>query len=126
MRSRPLPVTVAAILLALFGVLNLLSPLFPTEGIPAVVVYLAVVVGVACLVGAAGLWQLRKWSIWLTIVVCVLNILSAAPGVTEAPSAVLQVAATVTVAVFALIIVLVLLPSSRRALATADQPSRVR
>jgi hypothetical protein len=113
MRSRPLPVTLAAILLALFGVLNLLAPLFPTEGIPAVVVYLAVVVGVVGLLGAAGLWMLRKWGIWLTIVVCVLNILSAAPGLTEALNTALQVAATVTVVVFALIIVLVVLPSSR-------------
>ena len=115
MRSRPLPVTLAAILLALFGVLNLLAPLFPTEGIPAVVVYLAVVVGVVGLLGAAGLWMLRKLGIWLTIVVCVLNILSAAPGLTEAPNTALQVAATVTVVVFALIIVLVVLSSSRRA-----------
>jgi hypothetical protein len=83
MRSRPLPVTLAAILLALFGVLNLLAPLFPTEGIPAVVVYLAVVVGVVGLLGAAGLWMLRKWGIWLTTAVCVLNILSAASRLTE-------------------------------------------
>src|SRR5919107_3012630 len=104
MRSRPPPVTVAAILLALFSVLNLLSPLFPTEGIPAVVVYLAVVVGVVGLVGAAGLWRLRKWGLWLTIGISVLNILSAAPGLSEAPNASLQIAATVTVLVFAFII----------------------
>jgi uncharacterized membrane protein HdeD (DUF308 family) len=116
MRSRPPPVTVAAILLALFSVLNLLSPLFPTEGIPAVVVYLAVVVGVVGLVGAAGLWRLRKWGLWLTICVSVLNILSAAPGLSEAPNAALQIAATVTVLVFVFIIVLIVLPSSRRAI----------
>ena len=127
MRSRPQTVAVAAILLALFSVLNLLSPLFPTEGIPAIVLYLAIVVGVAGLVSAAGLWMLRKWGLcWLTIVVSVLNILSAAPGLTEAPNAALQVAATVTVVVFALIIVLVVLPTSRRALAAAEQPPRVR
>ncbi len=126
MRSRPLPVTVAAILLVLLSVINVLAPLFPTEGIPAIVVYLAVVVGLAGLVGAAGLWMLRKWSLWLTIVISVLNILSAAPGLTEAPNAALQVAATVTVVGFALIIILVALPSSRRALAAAEQPSRVR
>jgi hypothetical protein len=126
MRSRPLSVTVAAILLALFSLLNVLFPLFPTEGIPAIVLYLAIVVGVAGLVSAAGLWMLRKWGLWLTIVVSVLNILSAAPGLTEAPNAALQVVAMVTVVGFALIIVLVVLPSSRRALATAEQPSRVR
>jgi uncharacterized membrane protein (DUF2068 family) len=91
--------------------------LLPTEGIPALVVYLAGVLGVAGLVGAAGLWRLGRWSIWLAIVVCVLNILAAAPGITEAPNATLQVAAIVTVLVFALIIVLVVLPASWRAFA---------
>ena len=101
MRSRPLPVTVAAILMALFGVLNLLFPLLPTEEMPAVVVYRVGVLGVAGLVATAGLWLLRKWSIWLTIVVSVLNILAAAPGMTE------------------LVIVLVVLPTSRRAFASS-------
>ena len=90
--------------------------MFPTEGIPAVVVYLAVVVGVVGLVGAASLWRLRKWGLWLTICISVLNILSAAPGLSEAPSAALQIAATVTVLVFVFIIVLIVLSSSRRAI----------
>ncbi len=120
MRSRPLPVTVAAILLALLSLPNLVFPLLPTEGIPAVVVYGGIVLGVAGLVAAAGLWMLRKWSFWLTIVVSVLNLLSAAPGIAFAPNAALQAAATVTVVVSALIIVLVVLPSSRRAFAASS------
>ena len=120
MRSRPLTVTVSAILLALFSLLNLLFPLWAEaipreEEVPALVVYTTVVLGVAGLVGAAGLWMLRKWSLWLTIVVCVLNVLDAAAGVAGAPNAALQVATTVMVVGFALIIVLVILPSSRRA-----------
>ena len=131
MRSRPLTVTVAAILLALFSLLNLLFPLWAEaipreEEVPALVVYTTVVVGVVGFLGAAGLWMLRKWSLWLTIVVCVLNVLDAAAGVAGAPNAALQVAATVMVVGFALIIVLVVLPSSRQALAAAEQPSRVR
>ena len=131
MRSRPLTVTVAAILLALFSLLNLLFPLWAEaipreEEVPALVVYTTVVVGVAGLLGAAGLWMLRKWSLWLTLVVCVLNVLDAAAGVAGAPNAALQAAATVMGVGFALIIVLVVLPSSRRALAAGEQPSRVR
>src|SRR5918997_2707907 len=85
MRSPPQTVAVAAILLALFSVLNLLFPLWAEaipreEEVPALVVYTTVVVGVAGLVGAAGLWMLRKWSIWLTIVVSALNVLDAAAG----------------------------------------------
>ncbi|HEY6751891.1 MAG TPA: hypothetical protein VI027_11285 [Rubrobacteraceae bacterium] len=131
MRSRPQTVTVAAILFALFSVPNLLFPLWAEaipreEEVPALVVYTTVLVGVAGLVGAAGLWMLRKWSLWLTIVVCVLNVLDAAAGVVGAPNAALQVAATVMVVGFALIIVLVVLPTSRRALAAGEQSSRVR
>jgi hypothetical protein len=131
MRSRPLTVTVAAILLALFSVPNVLFPLWAEaipreEEVPALVVYTTVLVGVAGLVGAAGLWMLRKWSLWLTIVVCVLNVLDAAAGLAGAPNAALQAAATVMVVGFALIIVLVVLPSSRQALAAGEQPSRVR
>ena len=121
MRSRPVPVTVAAILLALCSVLSLPGPLLPgSEGVPEVVLYSGIVLGIVGLIAAVGLWMLKKWSLWLTIVVSVLNILSAAPGVAFAPNAALQVAATVTVVVFALIIVLVVgLPSSRRALAAS-------
>jgi uncharacterized membrane protein (DUF2068 family) len=54
--------------------------LFPIEGIPAIASYLAVVEGAAGLVGAIGLWRLRKWGIWLTIIVSVLNLLDAAGG----------------------------------------------
>jgi hypothetical protein len=88
-----------------------------SEEVPAVVFYGGIVLGVAGLVAAAGLWMLKKWSFWLTIVVCVLNIQSAAPGVAFAPNAALQAAATVGVLVAALITVLVVLPASRRAFA---------
>ena len=115
MRARPLPITIAAVLMALFGLVNLFSPLFPSEGIPAFVVYLGVVLGVVGLIAAAGLWMLKRWALWLTIVVSVLNILSAAPGIAFAPNVVLRAAATVTVVGFAVIVLLVVLPNSRRA-----------
>ena len=115
MRARPLPITIAAVLMALFGLVNLFSPLFPSEGIPAFVVYLGVVLGVVGLIAAAGLWMLKRWALWLTIVVAVLNILSAAPGIAFAPNVVLRAAATVTVVGFAVIVLLVVLPNSRRA-----------
>ena len=54
MRSRPLPVTVAASLLALFSVLYDLSFPLWAEAVPVFSVYLIVVVGVVGLVGAAG------------------------------------------------------------------------
>jgi uncharacterized membrane protein (DUF2068 family) len=115
--QRPLPMSIAAILLALLSLPNIISPFLLTEGIPALVVYSAVILGVAGFVAAAGLWMLKRWSMWLTIVVCALGILSAAPGLTEAPTALLRVLATVGVVGSAVIILLVVLPNSRRAYA---------
>ena len=115
MRVRPMTLTIAAVVLGLFSLLAL-APL-PTEGIPAFVVYLGIALGVVGLVAAVGLWLRKRWSIWLTIIVCTLHILSAAPGIAFAPTAALQVAATIGVLVPVLIIVLGVLPSSRRAFA---------
>jgi hypothetical protein len=127
MRARPLPVTVAAIIQALFSLLSLPGPLLPgSEGVPAVVLYSGIVLGVAGIVASVGLWMLKKWGFWLTIIVNVLGALSAAPGLVGAPNAALQAAALVGVLISALIIVLVVFPSSQRALATAHRPSRVR
>jgi hypothetical protein len=120
MRPRPLPVTLAAVLLALVSLANLPLSLLPgSEEIPAVVVYGAVVLGILGLVAAGGLWLLRKWSFWPAIAVSALNILAAAPGLTEAPNAALRAAAAAGVLVSAVIAVLVMLPASRRALAAA-------
>jgi peptidoglycan/LPS O-acetylase OafA/YrhL len=71
--------------------------------------------GVAGLVAAAGLWRLKRWNLWLIVIVCVLGILSAAPRLTEAPNALLWILATVGVVGGALIILLVGLPNLRRA-----------
>jgi hypothetical protein len=120
MRSRPVPVTVAAIIQALFSLLSLPGPLLPgSEEVPAVVLYSGIVLAVVGLVASAGLWMLKKWGLWLTIIVNVLGALSAAPGLVVAPSAALQASALVGVLISALIIVLVVLPSSRRAFAAS-------
>ena len=121
MHSRPMPITVAAILMVLVSLVGLPGPLLPgSEEVPAVVIYGGIVLGIVGLVAAVGLWLLRKWGLWLTVVVSVLNLLSAAPGIVFAPSVAVLVFAAVGVVVPALIIVLVVIPSSRRALAASS------
>ena len=130
MRSRPLPVTVASILLVLLSLFDFPWPyelLFPgVEAPPAFLNYLGYVVGIVGIVAAVGLWMLKPWSYWTTIVVCALNFLLGAPGVIFAPGATLKALIAVTEVVAILIIVLVVRPDSRRALADAERPSRVR
>ena len=119
MRMRPLPVSVAAILLVLLSLTNfpwLYWFLFPgAEEPPAFVLYLGYVVGVVGIVVAVGLWMMKRWSLWLTIVVCVLNFLLGLPGVLFAPGVALKAFIAVTEIVAVLIVVLVMLPGSRRA-----------
>jgi hypothetical protein len=119
MRSRPPTVTVAAILLVLLSLFDFPWPymLFFPGAVepPAFIIYSGYVVGIAGIVVAIGLWMMQKWSYWATIVVCVLNFLSGAPGVVFAPGA-LKAVIVVGEIVAVLIIVLVVLPSSRRAL----------
>src|SRR5215217_8268549 len=121
MRMRPLPVSVAAILLVLLSLTNfpwLYWFLFPgAEEPPAFVLYLGYVVGVVGIVVAVGLWMMKRWSFWLTIVVCVLNFLLGLPGVLFAPGVALKAFIAVTEIVAVLIVVLVMLPGSRRAFA---------
>ena len=121
MRSRrPLPVTVAAILLvllSLFGFPWLWMLLFPeAEQPPALVLYIGLMLGIAGLIVAGGLWTMKAWSYRATIVVCVLNLLSGALGVFFGPTTGIRVLSAVLEVVALLIIVL---------LVAANQPSRV-
>ena len=119
MSPRPQPVTVAAILLVLLMLFDFPWPyeiLFPgAEEPPAFVIYSGYVVGVVGLVIAVGLWMLQKWSYWATIVVCVLNFLIGLPPLLLLPGAALKAFFAVWEVVAVLIIVLVVLPPSRRA-----------
>ncbi len=120
MRPRPIPVIVAAILLVLLSLMDLPFPwllLFPgAEEPPAFVIYTGIVLGIVGLGVAVGLWMMKPWSLWATIVVGALNFLLGAPGVIMAPTAVMQATVAATEVVAVLIIVLVVLPTSRRTL----------
>jgi membrane-bound ClpP family serine protease len=131
MRSRALPVTGAAILQVILNVVvNFPGPwwyMVPgAEETPAFVIYVGIVLGVLGLVAAVGLWMLRTWGFWLTVILGVLNILLSILGLPMVPTGALQAALAVQAVGFVLVLVLVVLPSSRGAFATAQQPSRVR
>ena len=114
--QRPLPVAIAVVLLALFSLLNFVSPFLPTD-YPTIVLFLGGALGVVGLLGAASLWQMRRWGLLLTIIVSVLNILLAAPGIFADPHATGKLLAGVTTVGFVLVIMLVVRSNSRRAFA---------
>jgi uncharacterized membrane protein (DUF2068 family) len=110
---QPPPVLIAMVLLALLSLTNLVpAQSVILEGNPTVAVFLPLVVGVLGLVGAWGLWRLKRWAMWLVIVVCLLNILITAP---EIVSPAMAIYAAIYILVCALVILLVVLPNSRRA-----------
>ena len=114
--QRPGPVTVAFALLVLLSVLNFVSPFLPTD-YPTIVLFLGGALGVVGLLAAAGVWRLRRWALLVTIIVCVLNLVLAAPGIFVEPHATGKLLAGVTTVGFALVIVLVMRSNSRRAFA---------
>src|SRR5215208_1823283 len=131
MSPRPQPLTVAAILLTLFSLMNFPGPWWyavpgAAELTPMFVLYSGILLGVVGLVAAVGLWMMKTWSLWLTIVVCVVNILFNVSGLVMVLSGGLKALIAVQAIGFVLTLVLVVLPATRRALTDAERPSRVR
>jgi hypothetical protein len=118
-RTRPAAVTAAVVLSVIVIIGNVISPALPSgsgdEQVPTFVIVLGVVLGIVGIAAAIGLWQMRKWGMILTVVLMVLNLLSAAPGVAFGPGVGIKIFAAIGVIIPAVVIVLVLLPESRRA-----------
>ena len=125
MPTRPQTVTAAAILMALFSLINFPGPWWyvvpgVAEVTPMFVIYSGIVLGIVGIVAAVGLWMLKTWSFWLTIIVCVLNILFNASGlVMVLPGGLKALIALQTIG-FVLTLVLVVLPTTRRAFAASS------
>jgi hypothetical protein len=117
-RIRPVPVTIAVVLSVLVILSNFASPALPSGSgdnkVPTFVIVVGVVLALIGIVAVVGLWQLRKWGVILTVVVSAVNLLLSAPGILAGPNAWIKVFSAVFVLVSAAIIVLVLLPDSRR------------
>jgi uncharacterized membrane protein (DUF2068 family) len=75
---------------------------------PYVVVVIAFAFAVMRIVGSVGVWQQQRWGIVLTLIANALDALSAIPGILFAPSTFFQIAATLTVVLSILVIVLCL------------------
>src|SRR4051812_8400923 len=122
MSPRPLPVTVAAILMALFSLMNFPGPWWyaipgAMDETPTFIIYSGIVLGIVGIVAAVGLWLVKNWGFWLTVIVCVINILLSVPAPAMVSSAGLLALIAVQSIGFLLVIVLVVLSTSRRAFA---------
>jgi hypothetical protein len=114
---RPVAVTVAAVLCALNALANIVPFGAGGDQIPTFVIYASIALGAIGLVGAFGLWRVRRWGALLSAAVLVLTALLAAPGILFAPTLVLHLLASVGVLIAVVVLTLIFLPSPRHAYA---------
>lgn len=115
--ARPAPVTAAIVLLILDALCNFISIVGFLSGgaIPAAIVAIQVVLGVAAIIAAVGLWGLHKWAAVLATVTAVLILLISANGVFHASTAPGKTFNALGVILSIAVIVVVALPTARRA-----------
>jgi hypothetical protein len=109
--ERPRPLIIGMVLLVLESLANILAVFFP--GPPAFIIWSSVVLGILGLIAVVGLWQRSRWALILAIVVLVLDVVTAAPGIFFAPNLGIQIAALVSVIAGVIAIALLLRPASR-------------
>ena len=120
--SRPLTVTIATVLLTLVSLFNLIELVIPAK-LPPLFVYTIPVLGAGGLMAVFGLWKLKRWGLVLTIVISALSILVSVPGLWLAPGTGGKVISGVLAVLYALVLVLVALPATRKAVAAARAPA---
>jgi hypothetical protein len=116
---RPATVTMASVLLLLVSLFDLTAPFTP--GPTAPLSYFIFGLGVCGIVVVFGLWQMKPWGTLLATILSVVALLPALLGLIVAPPAGKVVSLIVAIA-YALVLVLVLLPASRKAVAAARPP----
>lgn len=78
-RKRPLGITIIAILIAIFGIFSIITGIIALS-ITLPLAVISLILGVAQLVVVYGLWTLKKWAFWATIVIEALTVLSGVLG----------------------------------------------
>ena len=116
---RPTTVTIASVLLLLMSLFNLSAPF--TNGPTPPLSYIIFGLGVCGLPAVFGLWKLKPWGMWLSIILAVVALLPPILGLIGAPLAGPVVSALVFV-VYALVLVLVMLPATRKAVTAVRTP----
>lgn len=81
-RGRPLGVTIIAILVAIGGVLEIIGGLLILSIIPALAI-VVLILGVLSLVLAWGLWTLKPWAFWATVILEVINLIQGIIGLVQ-------------------------------------------
>jgi uncharacterized membrane protein len=109
--QRPAALIAATVICVLNSLGNL--AILPAP-LPRPLIYASGLAALAGLVGAFGLWRLKRWGAPVSAVVLAVTALLAAPGIVFAPVLPLQVVAALTVLLDIAGMVLIFHPASRR------------
>jgi hypothetical protein len=116
--TRPAVVTSAAVLLLLLSLFNLSAPFQPDAIKPPLpIIIWASVAGIVGLIAAVGLWNTKQWGWLVTVILSVLEILGTVSGIFLAPTVGGKAISVGLIVGYGLVLVLVTLPTTRKALA---------
>lgn len=95
-RTRPLGITIIAILVALSGLVTVVLSLIAlfavhTSGVATGLVVVALILGIVNLVLAYGLWTLKSWAFWATAALEAINLVLAIIAIATGSSASSQI-----------------------------------
>ena len=113
--ERPRAVTWAVSLTVVSALATFPAFLLPgSDEVPGAVIVISIVFAIALLVGAWGLWQLRRWGAIATFVLTALNAIATVPAFFERPSGWIVATAALFMPIAIAVLVLLLTPSARR------------
>src|SRR5579883_1042277 len=81
-RTRPLGITIIAIIVAIYGILAIIGGILLLSASTTLGV-ISLILGVLDLVLAWGLWTLQRWAFWATAVIEVLSLINGIFGLTS-------------------------------------------
>jgi uncharacterized membrane protein (DUF2068 family) len=79
-RSRPLGITVIAVIMAILGIFDIVGGIL-SMGASSTLGIITLIIGVLYLVLAWGLWTLQTWAFWGTVILAVLTIINGIFGI---------------------------------------------
>ncbi len=121
-RARPGAVTWAAGLAVALQIMYVVYGFIPAADFPGTAIVIGLVVSLVTVVAAWGLWRLRRWGAILLFVVTLLDTLAALPGLFFPPNNWVLAELIVGIPLSVVVLVLIALPSSRRAYQAPGTP----
>src|SRR2546429_7857100 len=82
-RSRPLGITIIAIIVGIYGILGIIGGIGLLTGGVTILGLITLILGVLYLVLAWGLWTLQPWAFWATVVLEVITLINGIIALTQ-------------------------------------------